>query len=65
MNGRLPLIYLALLAIAVPWYWPADDTMVWFGAPAWVVVAVVVSLIASILTAVLMSKPWPHERDDD
>jgi hypothetical protein len=54
-----------LLVLAVPWYWPADSTLVWFGVPAWVCVAVLVSLAAAVLTAWLMRRPWPGEDADD
>lgn len=53
--------YLALLGLAIPWYWPADNHAMWFGFPGWVIVAIVVSFAASLLTAVLLSRPWPHE----
>lgn len=59
----LPLFGI-LLVLAVPWYWPADSTLVWLGVPAWVCVAVLVSLAASLLTAWLMRLPWPGEDED-
>ncbi|MEQ8235075.1 MAG: hypothetical protein RLW61_02405 [Gammaproteobacteria bacterium] len=62
---RAPLLFVVLLVLAVPWYWPADDRTLWFGVPAWVCVAVVVSAAASLLTALLMARPWPDEQDDD
>jgi hypothetical protein len=66
MIARLaPVLFAVLLVLAVPWYWPADSRTLWFGVPAWVCVAVAVSAAASLLTALLMARPWPHERDDD
>lgn len=65
MKRIAPLLFGFLLAAAVPWYWPADDDAVWLGVPAWVLVAVVVSAAASVLTAALMSRPWPQEEDGD
>jgi len=65
MSRIAPLLFGVLLILAVPWYWPADSQLVWFGVPAWVLVAVVVSAVASVLTAVLMARPWPGETDDD
>ena len=54
-------VYLALLACAIPWYWPADDTTLVFGLPAWVAMAIAVSTLASIFTAwVLLTRPWPE-----
>jgi len=57
----VPLLYLCLLALAIPWYWPADNHNLLFGAPLWVVIAIISSIAASCLTAVLLSKPWPGE----
>ena len=37
----------------------------WFGMPAWVVTAIVASVATSVLTAVLLSRPWPGEEEDD
>ena len=68
MTSRVaPLLYLTLLILAVPWYWPTDNHAVWFGVPAWVVVAIAVSTAASILTAFLLTRRWPDEspHDDD
>ncbi|MEX2480607.1 MAG: hypothetical protein WD928_07080 [Gammaproteobacteria bacterium] len=65
MKRFTPLLYGLLLLLAVPWYWPADNHAIWFGVPAWVCVAVLVSLAASILTAILMTKPWPGEGDSE
>ncbi|MGE0482742.1 MAG: hypothetical protein AB7Q81_01235 [Gammaproteobacteria bacterium] len=65
MTRIAPLLFAVLLLLAVPWYWPHDDSRIWLGMPAWVCVAVLVSVAASVLTAVLMARPWPGERDDD
>lgn len=65
MVGRFPwlvwLAYLLLLAIGIPWYWPSHDRTIWFGMPAWVVVAIAASTLASCLTAWLLLRPWPGE----
>ena len=55
------LVYALLLAVGIPWYWPADDHSIAFGMPAWVVVAIAASACASIFTAWLLAKPWPAE----
>ncbi|MEQ8662581.1 MAG: hypothetical protein RLW62_17355 [Gammaproteobacteria bacterium] len=66
MIARLaPALFIVLLVLAVPWYWPADSRAVWFGVPAWVCVAVLVSAVASLLAALLMARPWPGEHDED
>jgi len=54
VNYRIAGAYLLLLAIGVPWYWPPGITGMWFGFPVWVAVALLVSLLASILTAWLL-----------
>lgn len=65
MRRFLPLLYPLLLAIGIPWYWPADDRSIVLGVPAWVLIAIVVSLAASCLTAVVLARPWPGEGSDD
>jgi hypothetical protein len=58
ISRAAPLLYLVLLTLAVPWYWPEDNHAIWFGVPGWVVVAIVVSALASVLTAYLLSTQW-------
>jgi hypothetical protein len=55
------IVFLVLLVAAVPWYWPDSDHSIIFGVPAWVALAVLVSLFASIFTAWLLFRPWPGE----
>lgn len=57
----LPAAYLILLAVGVPWYWPEGDTTLWFGLPAWIVTALAASLAVSVLTAIVLRRPWPDE----
>jgi len=57
-------VYLVLLAIGIPWYWPADNLVIVFGMPGWVIVAIGVSFVASVFTAWLLRKPWPGEMED-
>ncbi len=59
------LAYAVLLAIAVPWYWPSGDATLWLGLPAWVVVALLANLAASLLTAWLLLKRWPDSGNDE
>lgn len=56
-------VYAVLLLAAVPWYWPAGDETRWGGVPAWVVVAVAVSVAVSVYTAWLLGRPWPSEEE--
>ena len=57
------LVYLVLMAIGIPWYWPQDDTSIWFGVPAWVAIAVATSFCASVFTALRYIKRWPEPED--
>ncbi|MBT4206196.1 MAG: hypothetical protein HOK64_06885 [Proteobacteria bacterium] len=43
-----------LLCLGIPWYWPADSTLVWMGFPGWVISSIVVSILASIVTAIAL-----------
>lgn len=64
-NWRVVALYLALLVAGIPWYWPADDRSIWFGMPAWVTVALLVSITVSIVTIIiLLCYRWPGEPDD-
>lgn len=61
----LTVVYLLLLVLAVPWYWPADETRLVLGLPLWVLTAILVGLATACLTAwILLRQPWP-ENDDD
>lgn len=63
LGWAFPATYLILLAVGIPWYWPEGDTRLWFGMPAWVVTSLVASLAVSVLTAMLLRRPWPGEAD--
>lgn len=55
-----------LLIIAIPWYWPKDSSLMILGLPAWVFVAILVSLCTSVFTAFLLLRyPWQTELNDD
>ena len=55
------MVYCLLVAIGIPWYWPRHDTTLIFGVPAWVAVAIGVSVIGSVFTAWLLRAPWEQE----
>ena len=68
MKGKYWIIavYLVLLVIAIPWYWPNDISLIVFGFPVWVFVAILVSLITSIFTAfILLRYSWSESTDLD
>lgn len=56
-------LYAALLALGIPWYWPADQHDIVLGLPAWVVVAIATAALAATLTAVLLARAWPDQPD--
>jgi hypothetical protein len=45
------LAYLVLLALVIPWYWPAGDTRHAFGFPLWALASLAAVLATSIFTA--------------
>ncbi len=58
------LVYFFLLVLGIPWYWPADTTVIVFGLPIWVLVAILFSLATSIFTAFLLLRySWKTESD--
>jgi len=60
------IVYLIFLVTAIPWYWPKDSILMIFGLPAWVFVAILVSIFTSIFTAFLLLRyPWKMEVDAD
>ncbi len=65
MRRFAPFLYVLLLVAAVPWYYPSDNHALLYGTPAWVVIAIVVSFAASVLTALILRRPWPGESDMD
>lgn len=60
---RLALLFIALFALAVPWYWSDREWLVW-GIPAWFVSAIVFSALVSLVAVMALTKPWPGETDD-
>jgi len=63
LSIRVWLVYLVLLLIAVPWYWPDDELEVWAGVPAWVFVSVVASVATSAYTAWLFLTHWDVDKE--
>jgi len=65
-DWRIIFVYLILLILAVPWYWPENDATLLFGMPAWVTIAILVSVLVSIFTAaILLFYRWPGESESD
>ena len=63
MTWRVWLVYAVLLGVGVPWYWPAGDTSVWLGFPAWVTTAIAAMIASACYTAWLLRRAWPEEID--
>ena len=61
----LVLIYFILMAIAVPWYWPAHDQEILLGLPRWVVVSIIASVLISFFSAWVFMFRWPVEDKDE
>ena len=45
------IVYLALLALVIPWYWPVGDEALAYGLPLWVIATLAALFITSIFTA--------------
>ena len=45
------VVYLGLLSLVIPWYWPAGDTRHAFGLPLWVIATLAALLATSTFTA--------------
>ncbi len=59
------LIYLLLLAMAIPWYWPASDTRHLFGLPLWAWVSLSAVMATSAFTAWIFSRTPPEGRSHE
>jgi hypothetical protein len=44
-------VYLVLLALVVPWYWPAGDVRHLWGIPLWALATLLALLLTAIFTA--------------
>ncbi len=54
------IVYLALLALVIPWYWPAGDMRHAYGLPLWVIATLAALLLTSAFTTwVFLS--WPED----
>ena len=63
-DWRIVVVYLVLFSIGIPWYWPEDNLLIILGMPAWVTIAIAVSVLISVVTAyLLLNFTWPGEQD--
>ena len=57
-------VYLALYAVAIPWYWPADfHGPAVLGFPAWVAVSLLAAFALAVWTAVVIQRTWQDDGD--
>ena len=55
-------VYFILVIIGIPWYWQDNTSILICGLPAWFVIAIGVSVCASIFTAYLLLRyPWNQD----
>ena len=58
------LVYIFLVAIGVPWYWPENINYIVMGFPIWVLTSIIVSILASFFTAfILLRYTWDKDKD--
>jgi drug/metabolite transporter (DMT)-like permease len=57
-------VYLVLLALVVPWYWPAGDTRHVHGVPIWAIVTLLAVLATSAFTAWIYLSRSEEEPDE-
>jgi 4-amino-4-deoxy-L-arabinose transferase-like glycosyltransferase len=65
LRWQVWIAYAVLFALAIPWYWPADQTDLVLGVPLWVAVTLCVSFAISAFTAWLLITGWPPDQDLD
>lgn len=59
-RGWIALVYCVLLALVIPWYWPAGDTRHLLGIPLWALATLGAVFATSAFTA------WVYlSRSDD
>ncbi len=56
------LLFTALFAIAIPWYWRRFDgaEALILGVPRWFAASIAGSLLVSVVTAWALRRPWPE-----
>jgi hypothetical protein len=45
------IVYLVMLFLLIPWYWPAGDMRQLFGFPLWALTSLAVLLATAVFTA--------------
>lgn len=65
LPSRVWLVYLALFAIGIPWYWAEDDDRLVLGFPLWALVSFLSCVAIASLTAWLFLFRWPEDETED
>ena len=47
----IPVVYILLVALGIPWYLPPDLTILAFGFPLWALISLSVAFIIALFTA--------------
>ncbi|MGQ0734025.1 MAG: hypothetical protein ACT4QD_10250 [Acidobacteriota bacterium] len=58
------LVYVALYALSIPWYWPAGPGRAWLGLPHWVVVSLAASIGVAAFTWWVARRLWAAEEPE-
>ena len=59
-------VYVALFALSIPWYLPADASpALWLGLPYWVVLSLAACLAVACFTAFVIQRYWPDDEPED
>jgi hypothetical protein len=64
--GYVWLVYFALYALAIPWYWPAGyrGPLV-LGFPLWVAVTLLAVLLLAVWTGFVIQRYWIQVGEED
>jgi hypothetical protein len=61
------LVYAVLLAIAIPWYFPAGNGVpepIWLGFPRWVTVSFGATVAIALFTAFVIGRYWDEDENE-
>lgn len=61
----IAVIIVALITFSVPWYTEQDPSILWFGVPQWVAIAIIISFMVSIVIAFALCLEWVDEEHKD
>ena len=57
-------VYVLLIFIGIPWYWPDNTNYIVMGFPLWALISIFVSIFTSFFTAfILLHYAWDKDKD--